>query len=55
MKEPPPLQVRIEPAPTPPDPERTAKILRGLRELAERIRVRLEREERGKEPHDDAA
>jgi hypothetical protein len=48
----PPLEVTIAP-PEKPDPEDTARRLRGLRELAEQIRARLERE-KGKQ-HDDAA
>jgi len=53
-RKPPDLAVTIQPPETP-DKERTAKCLRGLRELAEQIRARLEREAREKEKRHDAA
>jgi len=48
------LKVKIQP-PEIRDPERTAKCLRGLRELAEQIRARREREAREKEQRNDPA
>ena len=51
---PPDLDVTIQPPETP-DPERTARCLRGLRELAEQIRARLQCEAREKEKRHDAA
>jgi hypothetical protein len=53
-QKPPDLDVTIQPPQTP-DPDRTARCLRGLRELAEQIRARLEREGREKEKRNDAA
>lgn len=53
-KKPPVFEVTIRPPETR-DPERTAKVARGLRELAEQIRARLEREAREKEQRNDAA
>jgi hypothetical protein len=49
-RKPPDLAVSIQP-PEAPDKERTRRCLRGLRELAEQIRARLEKEKR----RDDAA
>jgi len=49
------LEVTVEPPETP-DPDRTARSLRKLHALAERIRARLEREAREKEQQrNDAA
>ena len=53
-KKPPDLKVTVRPPETP-NPERTARCLRKLHALAERIRARLEREAREKEERNDAA
>jgi hypothetical protein len=55
MREPPQgIEVVIQP-PDNPDPKGTARRLRGLRELAEQIRARLEREARERGKRDDSA